>query len=104
MGMVRDVTASVMNGYIGVVDLVFGTMLHIFYLILTMIFIGLTSPTGIKIMPIIAILSVPIFIVAFLWLRQQKMFRLRQKQFIAENIGIKHVISTVMNYQVGSTH
>jgi len=100
MGMVRDVSDSVVHGYIDVVNLVFGTLLRIVYLIMAMVFIAFTSPTGIKIEPIIAILSIPAFILIFLKFRQKKMFTLRQDQFDVENAGVKHVISTVINYQV----
>jgi len=100
MGMVRDVSDSVVHGYIDVVNLVFGTLLRIVYLIMAMVFIAATSPTGIKIEPIIAILSIPAFILIFLKFRQKKMFTLRQDQFDVENAGVKHVISTVINYQV----
>ena len=100
MGMVRDVSSSVVDGYVAALNLVFGTIFKIGYLVTATIYIGMTAPTGLKMVPIIAVLTLPLFIGVFLWARRGEIFRLRENQFATENESLKYVILTVMNYQI----
>jgi len=100
MGMVRDVSLSVGDGYVTSVQLVCGTLTKIVYLMLGTVYIGLSSPKGLEVKPLVAACVLPILNTVFLRLRHAKIFDLRTVQFGAENDSTKHVINTLLNYQV----
>ena len=100
MAMVRDVNTAVGEGYLCAIDLVFGSMMKIMYLIGAMLFLQSQSDSGINLPPLIAVSVLPFLSVAYLKIRQRKTFELRGKQFKAENSSVNHVIKSVINYQL----
>jgi len=104
MAMVRDVNSAVVDGYICAIDLVFGSMMKVVYLVGTMIFLGTASGNGINLPPLIAAAMLPILSIVFLKFRQRLTFELLEKQFKAENASVNHVIKTVVNYQLAADY
>jgi len=100
MTLVRDVTIAVSDGYSVALDLVFGTLVRIGYLVLTVIYIQAESGASVDVRPIVAIFAMPFVLAVFLYLRQHELFRLRARQFEAESAATHHVINTVLNYQL----
>ena len=77
MTLVRDVSAAVSDGYQAAITLVFGVSFKIVYLLSTMVAIELLKGGDIIPSPLIAVMSLPFFIVMFLRRRQKKSFKLR---------------------------
>ena len=98
MALVRDVSACVSDAYITAVDMVFGVFCKLLMLIGAMVFLQIYSGTfkmAVEpMLPLIAICALPLPILGFLALRQQKCFKLRAAQFKEENSGIDHVITS----------
>ena len=100
MSMVRDVVDATVEGYVVVLDLFSGALLKILYLISAMVYLQTRSGDGINVVPLLAVLVLPIFIMAFLLYRQEQVFELRSKEFVTENNAISYVIKCVLNYQL----
>ena len=100
MSMVRDVVDATVEGYVVVLDLFSGALLKILYLILAMVYLQTRSGNGINVVPLLAVLVLPILIMAFLLNRQEQVFELRSKEFVTENNAISYVIKCVLNYQL----
>ena len=98
MAMVRDVTAATTDGYIASVDLVFGALLKVVYLILSMIYLQTKDGGELNMLPLILIFTMPIFIAMFLVYRQELTFALKDKFFKADDKAIGHAIKSVVNY------
>ena len=98
MAMVRDVTAAWADGYVAFIDLVFGALLKIVYLILSMIYLQTKDGGEINLLPLLLIFSMPIFISIFLGARQKLTFELKSKFFVADDKAIGHAIMSVVNY------
>lgn len=100
MALVRDVSSAVSDGYIAAVNMVFGALFKVVYLICTLVALQLMQGSEINALPLIAVSILPICIVIFLRMRQKTSFALRQNQFLKENDNIKHVLKVVANYQL----
>jgi len=100
MGLVRDVSTAVSDGYIATAQMVFGALFKVFYLMCTLIALQVMKGSGINFMPLVAVSFLPIAIVIFLQARQKTSFSLRQNQFLKEDSSIQHVLKTVSNYQL----
>ena len=102
MALIRDVSACVSEAYIAAIDLAFGAIMKIAWLIAAMISLQVYTGTfelSIKpLLPLIAVLCLPLPIGIFLAARQKKCFSLRAAQFAKENHCINHVITSVLNY------
>ena len=79
MSMVRDVVDATVEGYVVVLDLFSGALLKILYLILAMVYLQTRSGNGINVVPLLAVLVLPILIMAFLLNRQEQVFELDLK-------------------------
>jgi ABC-type multidrug transport system fused ATPase/permease subunit len=98
MAMIRDVTEATGDGYVAFVDLFTAALMKVVYLILAMIYLQTKDGGEINLVPLLLILSMPVFIGAFLIYRQEITFSLKAKFFKADNATIGHAIKSVVNY------
>ena len=100
MSMVRDVRDATTEGYLVSLDLFSGAVLKIVYLILAMVYLQTSSGKGVNVLPLMAVLALPVLILIFLAHRQEPTFELRSRQFKTENAAIGETIKNVLNYQL----
>ena len=100
MALVRDVSSAVSDGYIATVNMIFGALFKVFYLICTLIALQIMKGSDINVLPLVAVSFLPAAIVIFLRTRQKSSFTLRQNQFLTEDSSIQHVLKAVSNYQL----
>jgi ABC-type multidrug transport system fused ATPase/permease subunit len=104
MALIRDVTAAVSDGFVTAIDLIFGTLFKIVYMVTAMIYLHAISDSGMDPKSIVAVFLLPIFIGVFICARQKEVFLLRENQFAVENAGIGHVIKCVLNFSLISDY
>ena len=100
MAMTRDVETSVHEAYLACIELIFGQGSRIVYLLGFMVYLQTATGSGVDVLPLLMVLSLPLVIVVFLSMRQAASFGLRQKCFDRESDCLTHVLKSVLNFEL----
>jgi len=100
MTLTRDVNTAVSNGYITTVDLLFGSVPNILYLLASIVWLQLQSANGLDPVPLIAASALVPAVAFILVARQAGTFAGLTQFSTAENACISYVIKSIINYQL----